>query len=355
MHYLAQRRQKLQARLRERGVAIYLVTTPSNITYLTGVTSLSHLERDVVLVITPQSTLALVSPLRYAHFAKLNNIQVQKLEKNFLTKLRRMVSKKQKLVVYEAQDLRVGELERLKATISAELAMGEDWIEEMRLIKEYEEINNISEACHIVRMTWEEVKAEKILGLTEKQVAQRLINLMLELGADDVPFGFQPIVAAGIHSAIPHHVSTSKKLEKGEVVLVDFGCTVNGYCSDFTRTIVLGKEDRKFGQVKQIVHNAYQAALSQLRPATAPAKIDRVVRKVIQAAGFGSSILHSSGHGLGLDIHELPQLSVSNKVARPLRASMVVTLEPGIYLNKEFGYRYEDTILITAKGCQVLT
>ena len=164
---------------------------------------------------------------------------------------------------------------------------------------------------------------------------------------------FLPIVASGPNSAWPHHVSSSRSVRADDVVLIDLGCTYNGYCSDLTRTFFLGKINKLRQKVKGLVKKAHDTALQDIRPGKAAREIDRASRDVISKGGYGDFFIHTTGHGLGVTVHEPPRISSLNQ--SKLKAGMVITVEPGIYLPGEFGVRIEDTVLITNKGREVLT
>lgn len=224
-------------------------------------------------------------------------------------------------------------------------------VEDMRLFKDADEIAIIREAIRIGDETFAQVLAELRPGLTELEVALRIESTIRELGGQGT--SFETIVASGSRSALPHGVASEKVIEKGDMVTIDMGARFNGYCSDMTRTVVLGKATRKQKEIYALTYKAQTTAAAALRPGLNCKAADAVARGVIEAAGYAEEFGHGLGHGVGMDIHEQPRLSSLGKGA--LRAGMVVTCEPGVYLPEWGGVRIEDMMLITPDGAEILT
>jgi Xaa-Pro aminopeptidase len=182
-------------------------------------------------------------------------------------------------------------------------------------------------------------------GLTERQVAKRIGDALLDEGAETVEF---VIVASGPNSASPHHEPSHRVLSRGDVVVCDFGGTVDGYCSDITRTVVLGEVPTGFGRVYEVVEEAQQAAVEKARAGTSAAAVDRAARSVIEDAGYGENFLHRTGHGIGIDVHEAPYIVSSNR--EKLSENMTFSIEPGIYVEGRWGARIEDIVVSTPLG-----
>lgn len=232
-------------------------------------------------------------------------------------------------------------------------------IQNFRNTKEPIEIEQIRKACMATALVIDEIKNELFEGITEYETKIKIDRLLEKHGADDL--AFPTIIAFGSNSALPHHQPSSKKLEKNEVVLIDMGAKIGGYCSDMTRTFWFGNEpSKKFQEIELIVRDAYQAAFEKLKnriivaPTPLQAKdIDNAARTHISNKGYSDKFVHTTGHGLGLAIHEQPSISWSNMTE--ISPNMTITIEPGIYLENEFGYRYENTVLVTEDGAVELT
>jgi len=223
-------------------------------------------------------------------------------------------------------------------------------LDELRLVKSADEIENLKESCRIVSEVCETIKRELKPGLTELDIHYKIIELFAKYKVKE---SFAPIVAAGKNSANPHHASSDYKIAENDIIMIDLGCVYKGYCSDLTRTYFLGKMNDKFRNVWDIVKESQNAVLKEIKAGLPLSWADKTARAVIDAAGYKDNFIHTTGHGVGIEIHEMPSLS-SNAEGIFLR-NMTVTVEPGIYLNGEFGVRIEDTILIKEDSCEVLT
>ncbi len=257
-------------------------------------------------------------------------------------------------VLFES-GITVAELERyknmlsgFKVSASSEL---DDIIRDMRMAKSEDEAAAIREAQRITEKAFDELLHFLRPDLTEREVAAQLEFYMKKNGADS--FAFDTIAAAGKNSAVPHAVPGDNKLQKGDFLVLDFGARRSGYDSDMTRTVCIGTPTDEMINVYNTVLKAQQTALSWLRPGLAAAAADKAARDVIKEAGYGQYFTHSTGHGVGIDIHEYPNLSPSS--AAKLKKGNVVTVEPGIYISGRFGVRIEDMSLITENGCENLT
>ncbi len=221
-----------------------------------------------------------------------------------------------------------------------------------RAVKSEGEIAAIANAQAITDRVFEEICGLVAPGMTEKEVAAEVVYRHLRRGAEKM--AFEPIVASGPNSALPHARPTARRLERGDVLVLDMGCVVDGYASDMTRTVVLGEpRDAHVRQVYETVLAAQQAALAAARAGISGAALDAFARDIIAEAGYGSFFSHSLGHGLGLETHEWPRLAAQTPDALP--AGCVVTIEPGIYLPGRFGVRIEDLVVLGEEGCRNLT
>ena len=224
-------------------------------------------------------------------------------------------------------------------------------IEEIRKCKDPEEIESIMKAVRIATGAFSEVFEKLGQGKTEKEVANDLDFTMRKLGAD-CP-SFNTIVASGPRAAFPHAEPTDKPILKGETVIIDFGAQVNGYCSDETCTISLGKTNGKMEEVFSVVNNARIFALANIKVGLSIKAFDGMVRGFIKDAGYGDFFRHGVGHGIGIAVHEAPVINSSAEGT--FEENMVVTIEPGIYIPELGGVRLEDMVLLTADGPQAIT
>jgi Xaa-Pro aminopeptidase len=232
-----------------------------------------------------------------------------------------------------------------------ELVPVEGIVEKLRAVKDPQEIESIRKAAEIADAAFSHILGFLKPGITEREVAIELEFYMRKLGAKSSSFDI--IVASGVRSSLPHGVASDKKLEKGDFVKMDFGALYQGYCSDITRTVVLGEPNRKQREIYEIVLESQLHALAHMKPGMTGKEADALARDIIKEKGYGDNFGHSLGHGLGLYIHEEPRLSfLSGDILQP---GMVVTVEPGIYLEGFGGVRIEDDVVITDSGIEILT
>ncbi|MDY6974364.1 MAG: aminopeptidase P family protein, partial [Thermodesulfobacteriota bacterium] len=224
-------------------------------------------------------------------------------------------------------------------------------VEEMRMVKDPQEIRALETSAGLISVILDEVEAKLKPGLTEKEVAWQIQGLARELGAEDL--AFPPIVASGPNSALPHAAATERKIDLNEPVILDLGVKVDGYCSDMTRTFFLSGPGPYFREVYRTVRQAQLAALDEIRPGVNSNHPDAIARQVISDAGFGEYFGHSVGHGVGLATHERPRLGPSKPTR--LEKGMVVTVEPGIYIPGKGGVRLEQMAVIEEDGPRVLS
>jgi Xaa-Pro aminopeptidase len=232
-----------------------------------------------------------------------------------------------------------------------ELVPTEGIIEKLRRIKDPEEITLIKKAVQLADEAFEHILTVVKPGLTEKAVALELEMHMRQRGATQV--SFETIVASGPRSALPHGVASDRLICNDEFVKFDFGALFQHYCSDMTRTIMMGKPTEQHRQIYNIVREAQAHVLSHLRPGMTGREGDALARKVIEKYGYGEHFGHGTGHSLGMEIHENPRLSLTEESI--LEPGIVITVEPGIYLPGFGGVRIEDIVVITESGCEILT
>lgn len=221
----------------------------------------------------------------------------------------------------------------------------------LRSVKTSDEIKNIKKAANIADRAFEHILKFIKPGLTELDIALELEFFMKKKGASKL--SFEPIVASGKRSSLPHGIASDKIIETGDMITLDFGCVYNGYCSDMTRTIVLGRADDKQKEIYNIVLEAQKTSLKAVKPGITGAELDVIARNIINDNGYGQYFGHGLGHGVGLEVHELPRINARGNV--PMEPGMVITIEPGIYIPNFGGVRIEDLVLVTDKGHEVLS
>lgn len=220
-------------------------------------------------------------------------------------------------------------------------------LEKQRTIKDEEEIKNIAKACQITRDCFEYIKPFLIPGNTEKQVA-RLIDDYYHQNSEGP--SFSTIVASGENSSKPHAVPTDRVFTEQDIITIDMGCKINGYCSDLTRTFFIGEPTEKQRAVYNLVQKNYVQTINAIKEGASIKQLVKMVENDFKLNGY--NLIHSLGHGVGLEVHEIPNVSI--RVDAPLRENMVITVEPGIYIPGEFGVRIEDTILVEKGGARKL-
>ena len=224
-------------------------------------------------------------------------------------------------------------------------------LERLRRHKDDAELDAIAEAARLADEVYEWTFGQRLVGRTEREVMLAAHRRMLELGAEDP--SFPAIVAAGENSALPHHESSDRAIAAGELLLIDMGAIVDGYCSDCTRTVATGDLDDEAGKVYEVVRSAQSKALEGIRAGVSGPDADAVARDAIVAAGYGDEFGHGLGHGVGIQVHEAPRLS--KRSDDTLEPGDVVTVEPGVYLPGRFGVRIEDLVTVTENGARNLS
>ncbi|RTZ97425.1 MAG: aminopeptidase P family protein [Deltaproteobacteria bacterium] len=232
-----------------------------------------------------------------------------------------------------------------------EMVPATDWVESLRVVKNDDEIEQTRKASAIAEAVFSHVLKNLAPGTTEKAVAWEMEKGLREAGADGL--SFPVIVAGGPNSALPHAIPGDREIKAAEPILFDWGIRKNGYCSDTSRTVILGKPDDTFLSVYQAVRRAHELATRAIRPGISAKKVDAVARNHIESAGFGGKFTHGLGHGTGLAIHEAPRLNPTSDTV--LAPGMICTVEPGIYLPGWGGVRLENQVVVTTDGVDVLT
>ena len=256
-----------------------------------------------------------------------------------------------KRVGFESGRVSADELGRWKDSLPCELVAAQGLLDGLRAAKDEEELARMRQAQRITDEAFREILNFIRPGLTEQEVAARLVYELLRRGGRRV--SFDPIVAAGANGSMPHAVPGETVIQPGMFVTMDFGCVYEGYCSDMTRTVAMGQPTDEMERVYHTVLEAQRAGIAAARAGVTGSEVDRAARQAIQQAGYGSFFSHSFGHSLGLEIHESPNASPSEQTVFP--AGAVISAEPGIYLPGHFGVRIEDVLVLREGGCEDIT
>lgn len=241
----------------------------------------------------------------------------------------------------------VGQWEYLKKRLPKVILLPtQGLVEGLRLVKDQGERQAMRVAGQVTDKVFAHILRFIRPGVRESELAAEMEHQMRRLGASGP--SFETIVASGWRSALPHGVASDKKVAKGDMIVFDFGCIYQGYCSDMTRTVVVGKPSARQKKIYGIVQRAQAAGLRMAKPGKTTGDVDKAARVIISRAGFGKRFGHGTGHGVGIEIHEEPRVGPNAKDI--LRDGVAITVEPGIYLEGAFGVRIEDLVLVTPKG-----
>ena len=337
---------RLQEFLAEKELDGGIITSRENLYYFTG----SAPVLGGYLVVTPDDALFLVPELEYEEAKETSKVPVEKFKtgKELYERLSgfglKRVGIEGKIRFSSVQTLRE------KAGIN-DFELLDDVIKELRIIKTAEEIEVIEAACKIADQAMMAALEEISEGKREREIAAKMEYVMKMNGAEKP--AFDTIIASGWRSALPHGVASEKRVERGDLVVIDEGALYRHYHSDMTRTIVVGSPNEKQKEIYEIVLEAQRKGVEAARPGITAKELDTIVRDVIAEYGYGDYFIHSTGHGVGLEIHEWPRVSQMDETV--LKPGMVITVEPGIYIPKFGGVRIEDTIVITKNGARRLT
>lgn len=339
---------RLQARLPDLGAEGLLVTNLTNVRYLTGFSGTNG-----QVLVTGDSATFLTDPRYEARAGDLVSCAEVAVYPARLTDVLgdRLARHRVARLGIEAGTMTLTERDDLAARLdAAELVPTSAIVEGLRRTKDAAEVVRLREAIAIGDDAFTWVLDRLVTGATEREVALDLEFHMRRAGADEL--AFPPIVGSGPLSAHIHHSPGERKFEKGDLVLLDFGCRREGYCSDLTRTVVLGSASDEQLDLYDLVLRAHIAGVGAVGPNERGADVDAVARRVVADAGHGERFGHGLGHGVGLDVHEAPRLHAISEDT--LVAGDVVTVEPGVYLPGSGGIRIEDCVLVTDEGAEVL-
>lgn len=326
-----------------------LVSSPHNRRYLTGFTGTNgH-------VLIGRKNNIFITDFRYEESARKECIgfEIAVQGKSFLETLSELIKKEGiNNLGFEENHVTYQQYKKYKEILpEINLVSVSNVVEKLRTIKDDQEISNIRKAAQIADEGFTYILGIIKPGAVELEIALELEMFMRKRGASSL--SFETIVASGERSSMPHGAASNKVIKNGDVVTLDFGCVYKGYCSDMTRTIFVGKADEKIRKIYDIVLEAQLSSLAAIKPSVVCSRVDEIARGIIKNNGYEKNFGHGLGHSVGLEIHEEPRFSPSDKSV--LEPGMVITVEPGIYVEGLGGVRIEDLIVITDNGYENLT
>jgi Xaa-Pro aminopeptidase len=345
---VTRRFEDVQRRIVESRLQGFLVTFLPNIYYLTGFTG-SH-----AVLVMRQGKSMLFTDARYISQAKaeVKDLGVCIAAGSLFEAVQKkgLIKRKERFGI-EADSLLLSHFEKLKHLFhQTVLVQTKSLVEQIRIRKDEVEISKIRRAVQITDKVFDKILGILKPGIRELEIAAEISYWHRSYGAESD--AFEPIVASGIRGAMPHGRASDKKIRRGEMVTIDLGCRVEGYQSDLTRTIAVGKPPDELKRMHHIVRDAQQQAVEMATSGIAASTLDGIARRGIRLNGYGKFFSHSLGHGLGLEVHELPHVSVRSKDI--LDENCVITIEPGVYVPGLGGVRIEDDVVIRRGGCELL-
>jgi len=321
-----------------------MITELHNVFYLTG----SWIEGIVLL--TKEKEFLIVSPL-FAEEARVElkgwEVVVHAGKPDEI--LKKVWRKRGKKLGFEASNLSYEEHERLSGIKDTELIPCRGWVEELRMIKDEAELARMQESTKVAHSAFEYVESKLKEGVSEKKISQEVGWFLRERSDGEA---FPSIVLFGERTSFPHGGPSERKLKQNEVVLVDLGAKLQGYCSDLTRTFFFGEVPRKWNSILDLITQAQRLAIEEITPGVTCSKIDEMLKERMAKAGYIEAFLHRGGHGIGIEVHEAPFFNSDSQ--HVFREGMVVTVEPGVYLPGEGGIREEKMVVVTRGGNRVL-
>ncbi len=354
--YLKVRHKAVRDAMKSLEIDALLLTAAPDLTYMTDFTG-----DDSIGIITAKD-FVLVTDFRYKEQAQIEAgwlsvvLREGKMPDSIAESLTSLKAKK---VGFQVNSTTFGQVHAVEKSLkekgidkTVSLVPLEDILLNIRKVKDDHEVALVRKSLEIAEEAYTAIREQIEIGQTENYLAGLLIFELRSRGASDS--SFPSIVAAGPNSSLPHYRPAETLVQAGQPLLIDWGAKYRGYCSDLTRTLLIGNVSQALKEIYKITLEAQLAAIQFLRPGVTTQQADRVARDVIDKAGYKDQFGHGLGHGIGLEIHELPAMRKTG-AEEELRPGMIVTVEPGIYLPRQGGVRIEDDVLITHSGCEVLS
>lgn len=346
---MERRIEQIRKRLKTEGIDALLVDHPANRLYLTGFTG------SAGSVFLTQDEAFLITDFRYIEQATAQAplYEIVRTPGSIAKTLGELLEGRSiSKIAFDQAHTTVKAHRQLQEELGSYAWIGvEGWVEELRAVKDEKEIETMERAVDLADRAFSYI-IERLKGRTEIEVAFDLEMYMRREGAQAI--AFSTIIASGENGSLPHARPSSRRISEGDMVTLDFGAVVDGYCSDMTRTVVIGKPTAKQEEIYNLVLTAQIAGVDAVRPGVTGKEVDEIVRRIIDDAGYGEAFGHGLGHGVGLEVHESPP-SLSKRGETPLVPGMVTSVEPGVYLPNWGGVRIEDLVVVTDTGRRVLT
>ena len=345
---------RVQGKLEEKSADALFVVNREN-SGQPGMKYLSGFDGSESVLLIAQNKKYLFTDGRYFQTARnlKTDYAVKELGKNFKLRMTELCKRERVIkILFDGERMSFSNMERIKKILPAVSFVNEsNLLQKIREVKDKKELRLMKKSADITCEAFLKLLPLIKEGKTEKAVAEKLEKLLKKAGAEKP--AFEIIVASGKNSALPHARPTNKKLRRGELVVIDFGAVYKGYLSDMTRTVAIGKISPKLRRIYETVENAQREALATVRAGVPARTLDSIARKVIEKAGYDKYFVHSTGHGVGMEIHELPTISKGSE--EKLQENSVITIEPGIYIPGLGGVRIEDMVIVRKSGSENLT
>lgn len=351
---LGERIAALRQRLSDEGVAALLVSAPYNVAYVTGFDEVFDGEPAHACTITADA-LRIYTDGRYGESLRRaadgSSWGVHVPKDNLYSTVCSDLTEAGIETLAIEESVPYGRFRFLSHKFDGNVQAVDQWVEELRQSKDTEEIRRISAAQALTDATFDFALTVLKAGITEREVALRLEVFMRQHGSDGL--AFPPIVASGPNSSKPHAKVSDRVIQSGDLVKMDFGARLDGYCADMTRTVVMGRADAHQKEIYQAVAAANEAGIAAVAPGVPGKDIDLAARRVLEGRGLAEYFTHGLGHGVGLEVHELPVIGARG--TKSVLAGSVITIEPGVYEPGVGGVRIEDLIVVEPSGARVLT
>lgn len=345
---------RLRNRIVDEGLSAMIVSDPVNIAYITGFDGVFDSE-DAHAAVVSASGAVLYTDSRYVEAARAaargTDWQVKLVSANLYITLTEDAHAEGMSTLAIEESVPHGRFRFLSSRFDGNVEAVDQWVEDLRAVKDAEELERIAAAQQLTDAAFQHVLSLSVCGMTEHELALEIEYHMRKAGSEGV--AFPAIVASGPNSALPHAHPTDRVIARGDLVVLDFGARVDGYCADMTRTVCIGAADERQREVYDAVRAANEAGTAAVKAGVPGQSVDAAARAVLESRGLGEAFGHGLGHGVGLEVHEAP--GVGPRSSKSLPEGSVITIEPGAYLPGFGGVRIENLVVVESGGARVLT